>query len=302
MAQASVEAHHSAADSARRFPDYRLLIIIAAVGVVLYFLYRYTFDVMYGVWDRPDSYYSHGPLVPIISLGFVFLKRKELLATPLRPSLLGFPVLAGSCVMLLLGDFLGFNVVVQLSFIPMLAGLVLALMGWAHLKLLWFPIAFLIFMIPVPSSLVQSVQLRIKLAATEASVALARVLGFAMIRDGSFVYFKDDMLLVGDVCGGLRSLIALLSFGAIMAYVSKTQWWARILMLLLSAPVAIIANISRIFLLCVVGYWYGSETAAGTVHDVSGYAIYAVALILLILLEMLLRKIAPKREAQEEST
>jgi exosortase len=186
----------------------------------------------------------------------------------------------------------------QLSILPMLAGFVLALLGWRHLIILWFPLAFLIFMIPIPPSMTQSVALEIKLLATEGAVRLSQLFGLPMIRDGSYIHFKDDMLLVGEVCGGLRSLIALLAVGAIMAYISKTRDWARVLILVLSGPVAVIANVSRIFLLCVVGYFYGSEAAAGTVHDVSGILIFVVAFALLGALEALLRKVAPAREEE----
>jgi exosortase len=120
------------------------------------------------------------------------------------------------------------------------------------------------------------------------------------VQDGSFVYLgSDDRLLVGDVCGGMRSLIALLAFGALMAYISKTRGWARIVILLISPAVAIVANVARIFFLCVVGYVWGSEAATGIVHDASGIGIFAFAFLLLFGAEAFLRKIAPARETEE---
>ena len=124
----------------------------------------------------------------------------------------------------------------QLSMIPMLGGLILFLLGRRHARILWFPVAFLIFMVPIPPSLTQSIVLHIKLLATEAAVRLAQLATLPIIRDGSFVHFGDDQLLVGEVCGGLRSLIALLAFGALMCYISKTRLWARILILAVSGP------------------------------------------------------------------
>jgi exosortase len=156
-------------------------------------------------------------------------------------------------------------------------------------------------MIPIPPSMTQSVSLKVKLLATEGAVQMSQFFGLPMVRDGSYIHFKDDFLLVGEVCGGLRSLIALLAFGAIMAYISKTRNWARAAILLMSGPVAVAANISRIFLLCVIGYFYGSEVAAGTVHDVSGILIFVVAFILMFLLEAIFRKIAPAREKSSEA-
>jgi exosortase len=117
------------------------------------------------------------------------------------------------------------------------------------------------------------------------------------------VHFGEDFLLVGEVCGGLRSLIALLALGALMAYISKTHWIARLLLFVAIAPiVAILTNVLRIFSLCVVGYFYGSEVAAGTFHDVSGILIFVVAFVLFLSLEGLLRKLLPAREPKEAAS
>ena len=148
-------------------------------------------------------------------------------------------------------------------------------------------------MVPIPPSLTQSIALKLKLLATTLAVDLANLVTLPMVQEGSFIHFNGDQLLVGEVCGGLRSLISLLAFGAIMAYISKTRRWARILLLVLSGPVAIVSNVVRIFLLCVVGYFWGSEIAAGKFHDISGVVIFAVAFILFLGLEGLLRKTAP---------
>ena len=152
-------------------------------------------------------------------------------------------------------------------------------------------------MVPIPASLTQSVALQLKLFAAQCSVTLANLLTLPMVREGSFIYFGDDHLLIGDVCGGLRSLIALLAFGSLMAYISKTKTWARILVLIMAGPIAVLANVFRIFLLCVVGYFWGSNVAAGTVHDVSGYLIFVVAFILFLALENVLRKWASAEAA-----
>ncbi len=263
---------------------------VLALVVVLYWRVG---KGLYNNWTLVDSYYSHGFLIPPISAFLVWRRRKVLYRTPLSPSWSGVVLIAGACMLLILADFLGFSVFAQLSLLPMVTGLVLAALGPRHLQLLWFPVFFLIFMIPIPPSLTQSIILDIKFLATEGAVKLARLCSLSMIRDGSYVHFGDDRLLVGEVCGGLRSLIALLSFGTLMSYISKTKRWAKVVILLLSGPIAIIANTARIFALCVVGYFWGSEAATGMVHDVSGILIFALAFALLFALETFLRRVAP---------
>lgn len=258
-------------------------------------------DIYYGS-VMPESLYSHALFIPVISLFFVWRKRAALAAAPLVPApLLGYPVLFGGCLLLLLGDFLGFMTLVHLALLPTLWGLCYLFLGRVATGALWFPLAFLFFMPPMPYSLVSVISFKSKMLATESAVALGQLLTMNLVQDGSFVYLgSSDRLLVGDVCGGMRSLIALLAFGALMAYISRTRWWARIIILVISPVVAILANVGRIFFLCVVGYFWGSEAATGIVHDVSGIGIFAVAFVLLFSAESVLRKLGPVREPEKD--
>jgi len=272
-----------------------LAILTALVGIAFF----RSFTDIYHNWNLPDSLYSHAMLIPPISLFFVWRMRASLLATPIAPSLWGYPVLLAGCGMLLLGDFLAFMTFVHLALLPVLTGLCLIFLGRKQTALLWFPLLFLFFMIPMPYTLTSGISFQSKMLATESAVALGKMLTLHMVQDGSFVYLgSDDRLLVGDVCGGMRSLVALLAFGTLMAYLSKTRIWARLLIVILSPAIAIIANVARIFFLCVVGYVWGSESATGIVHDVSGIGIFAVAFIMLFTMEALFRKIAPQREEE----
>lgn len=293
MTQTTDTARIKGLEVMRRFVKPRGIVL----ALLLVALYWRAVSEMRTVWLLVDSYYTHGFLVPFVSLFFLWQKRAVLAAIPPRPWSGGYVWIAGACLLLLVGDFLGFRVFSQLSLLPMLAGISLVLQGRARTRALWFPLAYLIFMIPIPPSLTQSIALRLKLLATECAVTLANWCTIPLVRSGSTVFWSteagSDHLLVGDVCGGLRSLIALLAFGAIMAYISKTRPGARWVMFVLSGPIAVVANVFRVFLLCLVGYFFDSKTAAGTFHTVSGYLIFVVAFILFFALERQLRRIAP---------
>lgn len=257
---------------------------------------------LYRTWTMVDSYYSHGFLVPFVSLWVLWYERRRLLAAARRPSSLGYLVISFAALLLIAGDFLSFRVLTQASLVIMLTGLWLLFQGMERLRIAWFAFAFLFFMVPIPASMTQSVTLELKLLATRGAVELCKLFTLPMVQEGSYIYFGNDSLLVGEVCGGLRSLIALLALGALVAYFSKTKLWARVAIFIFSGPIAIIANMLRIFFLCVVGYFWGSEVAGGTVHDVSGYLIYAVAFLLLFALDALLKRIAPAKAAAPEGT
>ncbi|MBX3180661.1 MAG: EpsI family protein [Candidatus Hydrogenedentes bacterium] len=274
--------------------------VLAALTLLIVAAFWHSFVDIYNSWNMPESLYSHAIIIPPISLFFVWRLRARLGAVPADPCpALGMPVLLGGCGLLLLGDFLGFMTLVHLALLPVLLGLAITFLGLRGAAVLWFPLAFVIFMIPMPYSLLQVVSFKSKMIATESAVAIGQMMTLNLVQDGSFVYLgADDRLLVGDVCGGMRSLIALLAFGALMAFISKTRWWARILILLVSPLVAIIANVARILFLCIVGYTWGSASATGIVHDASGIGIFAVAFVLLFSVESFLRRIAPVDEAE----
>ena len=287
------------ADMWERKRSYCIGILVLAALLVLTSFFRSFVDI-FNNWNLPESLYSHALIIPPICLFFVWRLRARLLAAPVIPSPIGYPVLITGCIMLLLGDFLGFMTISHLALLPVLTGLCLLFLGRTHTQALWFPLAFLFFMLPMPYSLTSGISFQSKMWATKSAVAIGKALTLHMVQDGSYVYIGDagDRLLVGDVCGGMRSLVALLAFGALMAHVSKTRWWAKILILLVSPAIAILANVSRIFFLCVVGYVWGSETATGWIHDVSGVGIFAVAFLLLFSVEALLRKLAPAHDVE----
>ncbi|MFA6241052.1 MAG: exosortase/archaeosortase family protein [Candidatus Hydrogenedentales bacterium] len=265
--------------------------------LVSLFLLFLIFREYYANWldnvSRKNSYYSHAFLVPFVSLFFVWRMREDLAQIPKKTSNWGYVVLVFACLMVLGGDLLGIRMLGEAAVIPLTAGMTLIFLGARQLRRIWFPLAFLLFMIPLPESMTTSITFHVKMLATDGAVLVARACLLPMIRDGSYVRLGDDYLLVGDVCGGLRSLISLLAFGAIVSYISDTNRLARVFILLASVPVAILSNMVRIFLLCVVAHFWGSGVASGWVHDVSGLLIYAVALALLFGLDRLLHRIFP---------
>lgn len=263
--------------------------------ILLCIIFNETIRSLISAYNRKDSYYSHGFLVPFVSLYFVWQDRGHLREMPRKPSYLGILFLSLSCLMVLLSALVGFRIFSQAALIPLLIGMILLSLGLKHVLRLWFPLLFLLFMIPIPESITTSMTFHVKMLATEGAVRLSNLFFLPMIRDGSYIHFGEDRLLVGDVCSGLRSLIALLALGTIMSYISHTRPWSRIIILLVSGPIAVIANALRIFFLCFAAYFWGSAFASGKLHDISGVFIYIFALAFLLGLEGILRKIAPKK-------
>ncbi|MBM4016885.1 MAG: EpsI family protein [Planctomycetes bacterium] len=244
-----------------------------------------------GLYDRivgGESYYTHGPVVPPVSLiiAILLIRHTRLSVRPQR--LLGLLVLAASLAVHLAACFARVNFVSGFSLIGVLAGLILIVWGTPALRRLWFPLALLAFMVPLPEVSIAQLNFRLKLLAADWGVSLAGALGVIVERSGNQVLLEGDKtFVIANVCNGLRTLISLLGFGAIYAYVCKLRGWWRLALFAMSVPVAVASNSLRIVGLIVVADVWDVPTAAGWYHDTSGILIYPVAFAMMFGIERL---------------
>jgi EpsI family protein len=242
-----------------------------------------------GLYERlteGESYYTHGPLIPLVSFFTVLLLVRHT-KIPYRPR----PVLGA----LVTGTFLTLHLMSSLArvmfvsgfaFIGVLAGLVVVFWGLGALRRLWFPLAFLMFMVPLPEVAIHRLNFRLKMVATWVGVELANVVGIIAERNGNRVFLEGDkQLVVANVCNGLRTLISLLAFGALYAYVCRLRGLWRVGLFAMSVPVALVSNALRIVALIAVAHWGSVELATGWFHDTSGVLIFVVAFLLMFGLE-----------------
>jgi len=244
---------------------------------------------LYGRIVEGESYYTHGPLIPIVSLIIVLLlvRRTRITVRPSPPA--GLAVLGLSLLVHLMACFARVNFVSGFAFIGVLVGLVLIFWGWPALRRLWFPIALLFFMVPLPEVTIADLNFRLKMFATEAGVWLANTVGVLADHSGNRVVLQGDKsLVVANVCNGLRTLISLLAFGALYAYVCRLRGWWRLGLFAMTVPVAVISNSLRIASLIVVADVWSVETATGWYHDTSGVLIFFAAFMLMFGIERLI--------------
>lgn len=233
-----------------------------------------------------ESYYTHAPLVPLVSLLMAVLILRHT-RVPVRPRPgLGALVLGGSLGLHLLAVMARVNFASGFTLIGVAAGLILVFWGATALRRLWFPVAFLAFMVPLPEVSIAQLNFRLKMMAAGWGVRLANVLGVLAERSGNKVFLAGDkQLIIANVCNGLRTLISLLAFGAIYAYVCKLRGVWRLGLFAMSVPVAVVSNALRIVSLIVVADLWTVDAAVGAYHDISGLFIYGIAFLLMFSLE-----------------
>lgn len=237
-------------------------------------------------WDDAVSYggdYSHGWLIPLVSIAILWMRRNELRLAPKEVSRVGLALV----VLGLLCHWLGakgqqtrlslFGLVLLTWAIPFY------FYGWRVAKILIFPCAYLVFCIPL--NFLDSVTFPLRIFATIVSTSLLNGLGIAAERSGSAIYsmaaggFSFD---VADPCSGIRSLLAMTALTAVYAYFTQKTLMKKWLLFLSSIPLAIVGNVARITTVAVVAEAFGEKLALGLYHDYSGYIVFSVAIALMI--------------------
>ena len=262
------------------------LAIILACLVLLYF--RVVQGLVSDWLHLPD--FSHGFLIPIVSLYFVYERRKELLVLNRSNNWTGLSLLLFGIVLLLLGNLATEYFTMRFSMLVVLGGIVLFLLGKKFFKTLLFPIVFLIFMIPIPSVLMDRITFPMQLFASKVAARSLYLIGIPVLREGNIIQLANTSLEVAEACSGIRSLISLLALSVVFAYFSQNTTWKRNLLVLSTFPIAIIANAARVTGTGILAHHYGDKVAQGFFHGFSGWILFVVAFICLFFLGAMLSR------------
>jgi exosortase len=161
-------------------------------------------------------------------------------------------------------------------------GTLLYVMGWARLKVLAFPVAFLLLMIPIPAIIFNQIAFPLQLLASQAGEQTLRAVEIPVLREGNVLVLANTTLEVAEACSGIRSLVSLLTLGIMFGYFTDQRLWVRLLIAGSTVPVAIVANAARVAGTGIAAHHYGPEAAQGFFHDFSGWAVFLVAFLLML--------------------
>lgn len=237
-----------------------------------------------------NDYYGHGVLIFPVSL-FLSIQRfrhdPTLDYKPGRGSLYGLILLAVSLVAYLY--FLQNKAMYLAAFamVALLAGLIWAIAGTTVIRKLLFPVAYLILMVPVPFW--DRVTLPLALFTGVCSGTIVQFLGLDVVITGNAVTLPNANLEIGAQCSGVNSLIALTSLMVLVAYLFEGPVWSRIVLVLLSIPLAVLGNVLRVATLLFVARAWGAQAAFTFYHDYSGILFFVAVLLLVYPLTRLLR-------------
>ncbi|MEQ1757835.1 MAG: exosortase A [Vicinamibacterales bacterium] len=277
--------------------------IIAGVALLLSFalLYRNVLAKLVFDWSNDDNY-SHGFLIVPVALYFAWERREKVLAATRQPSALGLIVVLGSIATMIAGILGAELFLTRISIIGLVAGTVLFVLGWQHLKVLGFPIAFLILMIPIPAIIFNQIAFPLQLLASQFGETTLNICSIPVLREGNVIVLANTTLEVAEACSGIRSLVSLLTLGIVYGYFTDPRMWMRTTIAVLTVPIAIITNGARVAGTGIAAHYYGPEAAEGFFHEFSGWLVFIAAFAILFLVMRVLLLLAPNRAAQLEPT
>lgn len=236
-------------------------------------------------WSGSGGDLSHGWIIPLVSLYVIWRRRSALAAAPKAGLRSGYAVVALALLLHWIGVRAQLTRLSLFSMIVLLWGMPLAVYGWGAARQLVFPCAYLLFCIPF--SFLNSMTVPLRLLASSVSAHLLNGLGIAATRAGTAIYsaagggFNFD---VADACSGLRSLIALSALTAAYANLTQKGLVRQWILFLAAAPLAIVGNITRIVTVALVAQSFGLDWAMRVYHDLSGFIVFAVAILLMMAL------------------
>ncbi len=259
------------------------IIFLTIIGIFTVFAYKTTLMWMYDRYMGADSYYSHGFIVPFISMYFIYLQKEKLAKVKSQNGVIGLIILSFALLLHILGTLLYVFSISGFSIFFLIIGLSLFLFGKEISKIIWFPLLFLIFMFPLPEAVISLISFPLKIFAAKAGVYITGLFGIPIYLEGFNILIPAGHLLVGNPCSGLRSLIAFLALGSIFAYLEPVSLIKKWVLFLVSIPIALLSNIVRIPILIIVSNYWGLEAAGPDtfVHTGSGILVFVLGFFLI---------------------
>jgi exosortase len=252
-------------------------------------LYRAVVPDMVQQWYE-DPNYSHGFVVPFIAGYFIYEMRQELGETSVEPWWPGFLLVACGILQLVVGWLATEYFTMRSSLVVALAGLVLLLFGKRLFRLMLLPLAYLLFMVPLPYILYDMVAFPLKIFVTKVSIGFLKLCGVVVLREGNVIQLPTTTLEVADACSGIRSLISLLALAVAYSFFIKITPMRRWVLVLAAIPIAVCANAVRVIGTGFLAQYWGARAAEGFFHEFAGLAVFVVAISLLVFLGTLLSK------------
>jgi exosortase D (VPLPA-CTERM-specific) len=244
-------------------------------------IYLPSYKVMVSWWEWEDYNYCY--LIPFVVIYLLWEKRAKLFAVDPKPSWYGLIPLIIGVIFYWLGELGGEYYTLFLSSWLVLVALVWMIFGFAMIKVLLFPLCFMLTMFPLPDMINNQLTIKLKLISSQIGVEMMQAFGMSAYREGNIIDLGFTQLQVVDACSGLRYLFPLLILSILMSYFFRSAFWKKIVLVVSSVPLTIITNSLRIAMTGFLFELWGPRVAHGFFHGFSGWFIFMFGLVVLLI-------------------
>lgn len=272
------------------------------IAVGLLFLYVPTFySLATGLWTNEDQ--AHGPIILLLSLWLMIRQWPDMLKVSDGKSITntGWVVFLVGLLCYVIGRSQQILVFEISSFILILSAILLIKRGFAALKVMWFPLFFLLFMIPLPGSLVSFLTMPMKMAVSYVAEQILFIFDYPIARNGVILQIGQYQLLVADACAGLQTLLTLEALGLFyLNLVNHSSVYRNVILAILVVPISFSANVIRVIVLTLITYHFGDAAGQGFLHDFAGMVLFVSALVFILSVDGILQYFVNKRYVSKE--
>lgn len=248
------------------------------IGILVLYVPLYI-TLANSLWQSEE--YAHGPIILAIVLWLTWQDRSKLIDTGQKKnSISGTLILIFGLLLYVIGYSQGISIFEVGSQLPVLLGITLLIYGANVARHFWFPLVFMLFLIPLPDLIIDTLTGPLKQMVSVFAEDILYHFGLPVARSGVMLSVGQYQLLVADACSGLNSMFSLSALGLFYIYfVQRKGWMPNTLLLLSVIPIAFFANVIRVILLVLITYYFGDEVGQGFAHKMAGVVLFIAALM-----------------------
>lgn len=251
------------------------------------------YKLLMTTWQENDQ--AHGPLVLMVVLYLFYQERNSFNSKSESCNFIGFIVFTIGIVLYIIGKSQDIVIFELSSLILILSSIILIFKGFKVLKSVWFPLFFLLFLVPLPGFIVDSITMPMKIAVSTVAEHILYWFDYPVARSGVIIQIGQYQLLVADACAGMHTLISLEALGLLYLNLVKHDSLARNLALaLFIIPISFTANTVRVLAITLVTFYFGDEVGQGFVHGLAGMLLFLIALVLIIMIDTAIQSFIKK--------
>lgn len=259
-------------------PKFKWLTILLAIAALIV-IFHDGLEKLVGAWTRAE--YSHGYIIPVVSIYLILQRRQEIQKTLSDGSWLGVLFVFGGLIISLMGEYATLYIVIQYGLLITLFGSILSFLGWRGICLIWAPLLYLAFVIPLPSFLYNNLSAEMQLLSSSLGVWFVRIMGISVYLSGNVIDLGTYKLQVIEACSGLRYLFPLMSFGFLFGYLYVGPIWQKVALFASTFPITLVMNSIRIAVIAITVERWGNSMAEGILHYTEGWLVFMICVAIL---------------------